>query len=244
MLTIENHLLLIDDQSIPLPHLAKPATVKVWRVPAEYRADGLFVSVTPVGEPEEVPACDMRLCEYLGEARLEPHPAAQLEDVKQQRIAEIKRQAAANIAALQWRIERAQERDRLGLPGETVEQVLIEREAIRRASNRCEAEVSAAQDVAAVQAVVFAATEADYTAPQRLTRLEFLRRFTDAEMQAIVAAADQSPALKAALLKWQTAEGIVLTDPATIAGVQALEIAGLIGEGRAAEILEPGHTAA
>lgn len=167
-----------------------------------------------------------------------------LDAFRQRHITNIKHQAAEQISALQWRIERAQERDRLGLPGETVEQVLIEREAIRRASNRCEAEVNAAQDVAAVQAVVFAVTEVDYAVPQRLTRLEFLRRFTDAEMQAVVAAADQSPALKAALLKWQTAEGIVLTDPATIAGVQALEIAGLIGEGRAFEILEPGHIAA
>lgn len=164
-------------------------------------------------------------------------PAKLLADAKSARIAEIKRQASEAITALQWRIERAQERDRLGLPGETVEEVLLEREAIRRASNRCEAEINAAQDIAAVQVVQFAVTEADRATPQRLTRLEFLRRFTDEEMQAIVAAADASPALKAALLKWQTAEGIVLTDPATVAGVQALEIAGLIGEGRAAEIL-------
>lgn len=157
--------------------------------------------------------------------------------LKARRIDEIRQQAAANIAALQWRIERAQERDRLGLPGETVEAVLLEREAIRRASNRCQAEIEAAQDAAAVQAVVFAVTDADGATPQRLTRLRFLSRFTDAEMQAIVAAAETSPALKAALLKWQTAEGIVLTDPATIAGVQALEMIGLIGAGRAAQIL-------
>jgi hypothetical protein len=156
---------------------------------------------------------------------------------KAARVAEIKRQAQVNIEALAWRLERAQERDRLGLPGETPEEVLLEREAIRRASNRCEAEVNAAQDVAAVQAVTFAVTEADRATPARITRLQFLLRFTDAEMQAIVAAADASPALKAALLKWQTAEGITLTDPVTQAGVQALEIAGLIAPGRAAEIL-------
>lgn len=48
-----------------------------------------------------------------------------------------------------------------------------------------------------------------------------------------------SRAGKAALLKRQTAKGIVLTDPATIAGVQALEIAGLIAPGRAEAILTP-----
>lgn len=166
-------------------------------------------------------------------------PTIALARAKAARIAEIKRQAAANIAALQWRIERASERDRLGLPGETLEAVLIEREAIRRASNRCEAEVEAAQDLEAVRAVVFAVTEPDRASPNRITRLQFMSRFTDAEMQAVIAASDQSPALRAALLKWQTAEGIVLTDPATVAGVQALEIAGLIGEGRAVQILTP-----
>ena len=164
-------------------------------------------------------------------------PAIVLTRAKAARIAEIKRQAQANIAALAWRLERAQERDRLGLPGETPEDVLIEREAIRRASNRCEAEINAAQDVAAVQAVTFAVTEADRATPARITRLQFLMRFTDAEMQAIVAAADASPALKAALLKWQTAEGTTLTDPVTQAGVQALEMAGLLAPGRAAQIL-------
>ena len=179
-----------------------------------------------------------RASEYRLEGETLIHdPAIVLTRAKAARVAEIKRQAQVNIEALAWRLERAQERDRLGLPGETPEDVLLEREAIRRASSRCEAEVHAAQDVSAVQAVSFAVTDADRATPARLTRLQFLMRFTDAEMQAIVAAADASPALKAALLKWQTAEGITLTDAVTQAGVQALEIAGLIEPGRAAQIL-------
>lgn len=163
--------------------------------------------------------------------------AAALTRAKSARVSEIKRQAASNIEALAWRIERAQERERLGLPGETLQEVLLEREAIRRASSRCEAEINAAQDVTAVQAVQFSVTDADRATPQRLSRLEFLRRFTEAEMEAIVTAAEQSPALKTSLLKWQTAEGIVVTDPETVAGVNALEIAGLLAAGRAGEIL-------
>lgn len=198
----------------------------------------------PAAGCRALPAPDDIDLEALHEYRAEGDaivrdPTIALARAKAQRIAEIKRQAQANITALAWRIERAQERDRLGLPGETVEEVLLEREAIRRASNRCESEIEAAQDIAAVQAVQFAVTEADRTTPNRITRLQFLRRFTDEEMRALVAAADASPALKAALLKWQTAEGIVLTDPATIAGVQALEIAGLIAPGRAEAILTP-----
>ena len=82
MLTIENHTLTIDDQSIALPHLTKPAAVRVWRVPTEYRENGLFISVTPIGEPQEIPACDLRQCEYLGEAPLDPHPDALLVEAK------------------------------------------------------------------------------------------------------------------------------------------------------------------
>ena len=239
MLNIENHTLTIDDVTIDLPHLPKPATVKVWRVPTEYRENGVFVAVTVDGDPEEIPACDLTQCEFVGAGRLEAHPEAALQAAKAERIADIKRQAAEAIEALAWRIERAQERDRLGLPGETVEAVMLEREAIRRASNRCESEIEAAQDIAAVQAVQFAVTDADRATPARITRLQFLLRFMDAEMQAIVQAAESNAALKAALLKWQNAEGIVLTDPVTMAGVQALEIAGLIAPGRAQEILQP-----
>lgn len=152
---------------------------------------------------------------------------------------ELRAQAQTQIEALQWRIERAKERDLLGLPGETLEAVLVEREALRRASNRCEAEVQAATTLDAVRAVVFDVTDADRATPNRITRLQFLSRFTDAEMQAVIAASDQSPALRAALMKWQTADGIVLTDAATVAGVEALEIAGLLAAGRAAEVLAP-----
>ena len=96
MLTITSHTLVIDDQSIALPHLSKPATVRVWRVPTEYRENGIFVSVTPVGEPQEIPACDLRQCEYLGEVALDPHPDAMLAEAKaaKKRQIEAERDAA------------------------------------------------------------------------------------------------------------------------------------------------------
>lgn len=199
-------------------------------VEGPWHGNGIVVEVDALPD-------DLSILTLSDEGEIVADETVALGRAKTARIAEIKRQAAANIAALQWRIERASERDRLGLPGETLEAVLIEREAIRRASNRCEAEVEAAQDLEAVRAVVFAVTEPDRASPNRITRLQFLSRFTDAEMQAVIAASDQSPALRAALLKWQTAEGIALTDPQTVAGVQALEIAGLIAEGRAEQIL-------
>lgn len=57
--------------------------------------------------------------------------------------------------------------------------------------------------------------------PRMLTRLKFRNRFTMDEKVAIYTAA----------------ESIDLSDPATISGVQALEDAGILAEGRAVEVL-------
>lgn len=93
---IENHTLTIDDQSIAMPQLSGPATARAWRVPTEYRENGLFVAVTPIGEPQEIPACDLRQCEYLGEVALDPHPDALLAEAKtaKKRKIEAERDAA------------------------------------------------------------------------------------------------------------------------------------------------------
>lgn len=166
-------------------------------------------------------------------ALLAHDPVAAVNREKASRIAQIKRDAASQIDALAWRMERAQERELLGVAGEKVSDVLREREAIRRASNRVEAEINAALDIQSVQAVAFAVTEADHANSARISRVEFLNRFTDAEMQAFIAASKQSPALEAYFLKLQNAEGVMLNDPVTMAGVGALEVLGIIGAGRA-----------
>ncbi len=85
---------------------------------------------------------------------------------------------------------------------------------------------------------------APVVAPQRkLTKLEYMNRFTDSELAAIYGAAKVSPAVEVWLKKFEAttpdADGkaIDLDDPRTIAGLQALEAATLLGAGRAAEIL-------
>ena len=70
-----------------------------------------------------------------------------------------------------------------------------------------------------------------------LTRLEYLRRFTDTERKTIRAAARVNDALDDYLYMLEMAEEVRTDDPVTMAGVHALEAAGLIGVGRAAEIL-------
>lgn len=86
--------------------------------------------------------------------------------------------------------------------------------------------------------------EPEPTAPvRRLSKLQFVNRFTDAEFVGILAAAKVSPEIEAWYAKFQMATpemdgtSIDLDDPRTVAGINAFEAVGLIGVGRAAEIL-------
>jgi hypothetical protein len=71
----------------------------------------------------------------------------------------------------------------------------------------------------------------------KITPVEFLQRFTAQERVAIRTAADSDAALDDYLELLQAAQEVDLTHDVTIVGVQALEQAGLIAQGRAAEIL-------
>jgi hypothetical protein len=70
-----------------------------------------------------------------------------------------------------------------------------------------------------------------------LTKLAYMNRFTDAELAAIYTVAKSNVQVEVWLDKFKLAEEINLDDSATIAGVQALEAAGLLAAGRSAEIL-------
>ena len=79
-------------------------------------------------------------------------------------------------------------------------------------------------------------------AVRHITRLAFLSRFTDAEAIAIdlasIGATEGAASLRRYLAKTQAALWIDLDRADTRAGVQALETAGLLGAGRALEILD------
>ena len=72
----------------------------------------------------------------------EPEPIPQpitLDEAKAAKVVEIKAEAERRITALDWRLQRAQEREQLGETGfETVADVLALREQIRQASNAAE----------------------------------------------------------------------------------------------------------
>lgn len=82
-----------------------------------------------------------------------------------------------------------------------------------------------------------AATSQPAPAARTLTRLQYMGRFTDGELAAIYTAAKSVVQIEVWLEKFKLAEFVDLGDPVTIAGLQALEGAGLIGSGRAAEIV-------
>ena len=66
-------------------------------------------------------------------------PAPSLDAAIATKIAEIKSEAERRITALDWRLQRAQEREQLGETGvETVADVLALREQIRQDSNAAE----------------------------------------------------------------------------------------------------------
>lgn len=86
----------------------------------------------------------------------EPEPTPRpitLDEAKAAKVVEIKAEAERRITALDWRLQRAQEREQLGETGfETVADVLLLREQIRQASNAAELAVATLASVEDVQA--------------------------------------------------------------------------------------------
>jgi len=70
-----------------------------------------------------------------------------------------------------------------------------------------------------------------------LTRLEFMRLFTDAELENIYTLAKTVIAIEIWLEKFKMALQIDLKDPDIIKGVNGLEAMGVLAPGRAAEVL-------
>ncbi|WP_010465883.1 hypothetical protein [Acidovorax radicis] len=178
---------------------------------------------------------DLSAVEYdaqAGAARLS------LAGVKARRIAAIKAEAATHLAASAWKLQRASEREKAGwLQLADVATVLAEREAVRRSSDAAEAAVQALADVAAVQAFTWAPDAVAVPAPRLLTHERFIQRFTPAEWEAMTAAARANAAMDAWMRRFTLATFVSLDDPATAAGVRALELAGILAAGRADEIL-------
>ena len=85
---------------------------------------------------------------YIVDGPGSAQPALSLDEAKAAKVVEIKAEAERRITALDWRLQRAQEREQLGAAGfETVADVLALREQIRQASNAAEAAVATLSSV-------------------------------------------------------------------------------------------------
>lgn len=71
----------------------------------------------------------------------------------------------------------------------------------------------------------------------KISKLEYMGRFTDAELAAIYTVAKQVVQVEIWLEKFKLATDVDLADPRTSSGLFALEAAGLLATGRATEIL-------
>ena len=164
------------------------------------------------------------------------------------RIASIKAEAAALIAATDWKLQRAQEREAAGWATlAQVDTVLAEREAIRRSSDAAERAILAATSVAEVQAVQWSGEDVAVPPPQRVTRAAFLyalRAQGEGVIPSILQAKDGNPAL----LQWWTyfdqSEYIACGDSRLNFGLQGLELAGILPQGGADAVLAQMQTGA
>lgn len=164
--------------------------------------------------------------------------ATALAQAKAARIAAIKAEAAAHLEATAWRVERAREREQAGFASVAdLAAVLAQREAIRRSSDAAEAATRELTDIAAVQALAWRPDDVQVPAPRLLTHEQLIQRFTESEWEAMTQAARDNTAMDAWMRRFSMATVINLDDVATQAGVQALEIAGLLAAGRAEEVL-------
>jgi len=165
---------------------------------------------------------------------------AALDKAKAEKSDAMKQNATQAILATNWRLERAKERALTGATGETVDAVLLEREAIRQASNRIDAAIKTAKSVAKVSTIIFEVLPKDRITKTVLSRVDFMNRFTQLEIEAIAKAVKAIPSVETILLKWQAADSINLTSQETQIAINALETAGIIKTGRAASILKVG----
>lgn len=69
------------------------------------------------------------------------------------------------------------------------------------------------------------------------TKLEYMSKFTDSELESIYAAAKVSVQVEVWLEKFKLAQEVYKDDPRVYSGLLALEAAGILVSGRAAEII-------
>lgn len=160
-----------------------------------------------------------------------------INQIRQAKLSDINNQVKNLLDASAWRVERAAERDNLGIDGETPQEVYAYREAIRRAGDRAEEELEKLDNVDAIQEYKFEIRASDHPVIAHLTHLQFLRRFSSEERAKITQLRTKSPQLNDYFTLLELAKFVNPYDPDVILGVNTLEQMGIIAQGRAGQIL-------
>lgn len=160
-----------------------------------------------------------------------------IDDVRQAKLSVIKFQVKQLLENSAWRAERAAERDLLGIDGETPQQVYAYREAVRQAGDRAERELETLDNVDDINAYQFDIRQSDYPIIAHLTHLQFLRRFNAEERAKITQLRAKSPQINDYFTLLELAKFVNPYDPDVVLGVNTLEQMGIIGQGRAGQIL-------
>ena len=201
-----------------------------------YNCAGVLVDAATIAQ--DVPLDDLRALLLHADGSVRYAQELVLEQTRAERIAVIKQEAAALLAATAWKVERAREREQAGFEQlADLAAVLAQREAVRRSSSAAEATVQGLGTLAEVQAFTWQPDAVQVPAPRLMTHEQFIQRFTVAEWDGLTGAARASVGMDAWMRRFSMASYVNLDDAATQAGVQALELAGLLGAGRAQEVL-------
>lgn len=163
-----------------------------------------------------------------------------LQDAKAQRISRIKSEAAEQIAATDWQLQRAKEREEAGWAAlSAVDCILAQRESIRRSSDEAEAQVLVLGTIEEVIGFTWMPA-VEVSAPCRVTHADFLdalEALGHDVIPNILAAVDSHASIR----KWWTyfdkAQVISGTDPRLQAGLEGLEIAGVLPSGGAQTVI-------
>jgi len=151
----------------------------------------------------------------------------------------IKQSAKTKIEALAWRVDRAREREEIGVNGEKLHDVFRLKEAIRNASNRIESEIDELTDDAEIRSMVLNVTDQDKVAPRIIPKLHFLKRFTSTERGYIRTAVKSGNYAK--VEDWwdlmSFSSNVDLDDKEVIAVLGVLESNGVLATGRKDVIL-------
>lgn len=79
---------------------SRPSKAHVWKVPADYRSTGYFISTQCPGDDLEAPACRQKDAEYIGFVSVDADPDMVLDMAKTDKMSEIVAGSDAALAAL------------------------------------------------------------------------------------------------------------------------------------------------